>query len=261
MKVGYLQFAPYLHQPKKNLELILSQLENISADLIVLPELALTGYLFESKKQLAKLSEEISVSKVFDELKIFSEKKKLTLVIGFSEKCENDIFNSAAIIQPGNLIRVYRKTHLFDSEKMLFTPGNTGFKTFTIENTTVGVMICFDWAFPEAARTLALMGADVIAHPSNLVLNYCQEAMITRSIENHIFTITANRIGTETLQNISLNFTGQSQIISPKGEIINRDKPDKPNLFLTEINITEAKNKNITENNHLIEDRRPEFYF
>jgi len=76
------------------------------------------------------------------------------------------------------------------------------------------MMICFDWFFPESARTLALKGAQLILHPSNLVMPYCQDAMITRSIENRVFSITSNRIGREG----GYNFTGKSQIVSFDGK-------------------------------------------
>jgi predicted amidohydrolase len=81
----------------------------------------------------------------------------------------------------------------------------------------VGMMICFDWIFPESARTLALKGAQIIAHPSNLVLSYCQQAMFTRAVENRVFTITANRTGTEINGDKELYFTGKSVIVDTKG--------------------------------------------
>jgi len=91
----------------------------------------------------------------------------------------------------------YRKIHLFYKEKLYFAPGENPPKVFNVNGVNIGVMICFDWIFPETARTLSLQGAELIAHPANLVLPYCQNAMITRSIENRVFTATANRVGSE----------------------------------------------------------------
>ena len=82
------------------------------------------------------------------------------------------------------------------------------------------MMICFDWIFPETARLLALAGADVIAHPSNLVLDWCQTAMVTRCLENNIFSVTANRYGTEKRTGTSLTFTGGSRICAPRGQVL-----------------------------------------
>src|SRR5207244_10901716 len=86
----------------------------------------------------------------------------------------------------------------------------------------VGLLICFDWRFPEVARALALMGADLLAHPSNLVFSNAQEAMRTRSLENRVFTVTANRTGTEARRGGTVRFTGRSQIVDPDGRVAAR---------------------------------------
>ena len=88
-------------------------------------------------------------------------------------------------------------------------------------------MICFDWFFPETARSLALLGADIIAHPANLVLPYCQKAMITRCLENRVFAVTANRIGQEKRGEDDFQFTGASQIISYDGKVLSSAPNDK----------------------------------
>jgi predicted amidohydrolase len=131
----------------------------------------------------------------------------------------------------------------------------------------VGMMICFDWAFPEAARTLMLQGADVICHPSNLVLTYCQGAMVVRCIENLLFAVTANRYGTERRPHGELSFTGQSQIVAPRGELLHRSPPDRDDLHLVEVDVTLARDKGIGvrgqhmgARNDVVRDRRPDFY-
>ena len=121
-------------------------------------------------------------------------------------------------------------------------------------------MICFDWIFPEVARSLALRGADILCHPSNLVLTYCQKTMLTRSLENSVYSITANRTGKETRPRGELLFTGQSQIVGPKGEIIASSNSDQEAVVLCDIDLFDARNKLITENNNLFADRRPAFY-
>jgi len=92
-------------------------------------------------------------------------------------------------------------------------------------------MICFDWIFPEAMRTLALMGAQIVLHPANLVLPYCQDAMVTRCIENRVFEITANRIGVER----GLKFTGASQITAPGGIVLHRATKTKEEALAVDI--------------------------
>ena len=124
----------------------------------------------------------------------------------------------------------------------------------------MGVMVCFDWVFPEAARTLALQGAELICHPSNLVLAYCQDAMRTRCLENAVFAVTANRIGTERRPRGELTFTGQSQIVSPGGEILAHSGAADESLVVREVDLSAARDKSMTAQNDLFADRRPEFY-
>jgi len=121
-------------------------------------------------------------------------------------------------------------------------------------------MICFDWIFPEAARVLALKGAEVICHPANLVLPWCQRAMVTRSIENRVFIVTANRIGGEKREGRELKFTGGSQITSPVGELLCQASEEGEEVGVVDIDPSIAKDKAITEENDLFSDRRPELY-
>ena len=122
-------------------------------------------------------------------------------------------------------------------------------------------MICFDWYYPEAARTLALKGADILCHPSNLVLPHCPDAMVTRSLENRVFSITANRVGQEARGGKPpLTFIGKSEVISPKGQILHRAPIDKEELMIVDIDIKEARDKSINPYNDLLQDRRPHLY-
>jgi predicted amidohydrolase len=121
-------------------------------------------------------------------------------------------------------------------------------------------MVCFDWIFPESVRTLALQGAEIICHSANLVLPYCQNAMVTRSIENRVFTITSNRIGYEANGKDKFTFTGMSQITNPEGDVIARATEDEETLKVVEIQPEEAQDKWVTEKNHIFKDRRPGFY-
>jgi predicted amidohydrolase len=122
-------------------------------------------------------------------------------------------------------------------------------------------MICFDWIFPETVRTLALNGAQLIAHPANLVLPYCPDAMITRSIENRVFTATANRTGKERLScGEELTFIGGSQVTGIDGKRLGRLSRHEENVLVVEINPAEADNKAITDKNNIFTDRKPGLY-
>jgi predicted amidohydrolase len=260
MRVGYYQYHPEFGAPKQNLAKVEDSLAGVDADIIVLPELAFTGYFFEDRDELKELAEVVSESPTVHRLSRLCKDNTFYLVVGFAERYKGRLYNTALVIGPSGLVHRYRKLHLFNTEKEYFDPGDTPLNTIEIRGARVGVMICFDWVFPEVARSLALQGADLLCHPSNLVLTYCQQTMITRSLENSVFSITANRTGKETRPRGELLFTGQSQIVGPMGEIVASSNSDEEAVVIYDIDLSNARNKFITENNDLFSDRRPEFY-
>lgn len=259
-RVGYVQNEPRFGDVEGNLERASRLVENLEADLLVFPELFSTGYLFTSIRELEKLSEDISGGRTIKFLEKISSELSCSIVAGFPEKAGKTFYNSAVAVKEGDVAGVYRKSHLFLDEKLFFSPGDTGFNVFDLSGMKVGIMICFDWIFPEACRVLALKGAEIIAHPANLVLPYAQTAMLARSIENKVFTITANRSGEDVSGDKRLKFTGMSQITSPRMEILARAPEKGEHVAIVEIDPSEARNKRITERNDLWSDRRPELY-
>ncbi len=266
MKIGFFQSRPLQNDVKANAEKIYNSLIDKEFDLMVLPELANSGYLFSSREELEDASENIPSGIFSQTLLELAKKKNAYIVSGICEKFIFEYFNSSVLYCPDGTYKIYRKLHLFDTEKKWFTPGNIPLETNEIHHTKIGkikigMMICFDWIFPETARTLALKGAKIICHPSNLVMPYCQQAMFARALENHVFTITANRIGSDKSNDgTELFFTGESVIVSAKGEYLARASKDKEECIIVEINISEADDKNINENNNLFTDRRMGFY-
>jgi predicted amidohydrolase len=260
-QVGFCQFQPQFLKLEKNLEMMEKLLSGKKADLIVLPELATSGYLFKSKAEVELAAENCYTGVTAQLFLKLAEENDTSYVVGIAEKDGDMFYNSSILINPDRSIHLYRKIHLFYEEKIWFSPGDTGFKVFTAKkNINVGLMICFDWIFPESARTLALKGAQVIAHSANLVLPWCQQAMITRSLENGVFSITSNRIGREVNGDRDLNFTGMSQILDPKGKILKRSAQENGLVYVTTIETDEALDKNVTQYNHLFQDRRKIFY-
>lgn len=239
---------------------VIDRLKGVNADLIVLPELCLSGYLFASREELARYALRLPDSPVCSRLANFCAEKNLSLVLGAAEKAGSRIFNSALLLTPNGSIHVYRKVHLFNDEKDIFDPGDLPFPVFRIDSVVVGMLVCFDYFFPESARSLVLRGAQVVCHPANLVLNYAQSMTITRAQENRIFWILANRTGSEALGSRVMNFTGQSQIVSPEGAVLVRASADREELQVVEINPAQALSKVVTPRNDLIADRRPELY-
>ncbi|MEE9543759.1 MAG: nitrilase-related carbon-nitrogen hydrolase, partial [Thermodesulfobacteriota bacterium] len=170
MLVGFVQSSPKFGEVGRNVDIALRRVLRADVDLIVLPELFNTGYRFRSLKEAFRLAEEIPDGPTTERLIETASAKKVFIVAGLAERKGKKVYNSAVLVGPRGLIGVYRKAHLFSTEKRLFTPGDTPFEVFDIGKAKVGMMICFDWLFPEAARALALKGADIICHPSNLVL-------------------------------------------------------------------------------------------
>jgi predicted amidohydrolase len=260
LKVGFYQFYPRFAEVESNLKNVLQKLQEVEADLIVLPELAFTGYHFQDAAELLPLAEDLSNSRIVEALGTLCAKKNMYIVSGFAEKDSDRLYNSAVLIGPEGLIHTYRKIQLFLNEKNIFQPGNVPLQVHSIKNVNIGMMICFDWIFPEVARSLTLLGADIICHPSNLVLSYCQRSMITRCIENNVFAITCNRYGAERRPHGTLKFTGKSQVVAPLGKLLYRAKSQMDDLFITEIDPALARDKKMTELNDLMQDRRPEYY-
>ena len=260
MKVGYYQFRPSFGKVRQNVKKVINALQEVKADLIVLPELAFTGYHFQNRNELKTLAEDPEKSSTVEALVELCQKNNIHLVTGFAEKNKDKIFNSALLIGPEGIEHTYRKLHLFNEEKNYFDEGDVPLQVNIVNDVKVGMLVCFDWAFPETMRALTLQGAEVIAHPSNLVLAFCQEAMITRCLENRVFAITTNRFGSDKRPHGELKFTGKSQIVGPGGVLINRAASQREALYVTEIDPAQSQNKNITILNDLIADRRPEYY-
>ncbi len=260
LKVGFYQFRPLFGQIDKNLTKVIKALSKAQADLIVLPELTFTGYYFKDRDEVKTLAEDPENSSAIESLLALCRGNNFYLVTGFAEKKQDKIFNSALLLGPEGIIHTYRKLHSFNEEKHWFDPGDTALEVKEVRGAKIGMMICFDWIFPEVMRTLTILGADIICHPSNLVLSYCQQTMLSRCLENSVFAITANRFGADKRPHGELRFTGKSQIVAPKGELIHRAASQKEALYITEINLDLARDKNITSLNHIISDRRPKFY-
>ena len=260
MKIGFFQTSPLWGRKDENVERAISSIRGAKADLLVLPELFNTGYLFENQEELKRSAEFIPDGFTFSKMTHLAAQENVNLVFGIAEKEGERFFNSSVLVTPKGDFFVYRKLHLFDREKLWFSPGDKELKVFDIGCVKVGMMICFDWIFPEVARILALKGAEIICHPSNLILQYCQKAMTTRCIENGVFAITANRTGTEERGGVKLSFTGNSQIVDPKGNILVNADELKEGVWTIDIDPGLARDKKPTPGNHLFEDRRIEIY-
>jgi predicted amidohydrolase len=260
MKVALVQFAPVFGEVEENLRTLEEACAGLSADLVVLPELCTTGYQFQNRQELLELAEPASGPSL-RRLSGAAAACGGHLVAGFAEKEADLAFNSAALVGPEGVVGVYRKVHLFSEEKRLFEPGDRGFPVLRVGGVPVGMMICFDWIFPESARSLSLGGAWVIAHCANLVLPFCQDALITRALENRVFILSCNRTGEENrMPGQKYVFTGRSRMVGPDGTVLEEGPADSPAMVTAEIDPARASDKKVTSLNHIIRDRRTDQY-
>jgi predicted amidohydrolase len=260
MRIGFFQYSPIFKDKKANLEKITRALNNISTDLIVLPELCNTGYLFKSRKELAEFAERIPSGETTQTLIAIAKRENFAIIAGLAERNRNRIYNSAVLVSPTGKVSVYRKAHLFMEEKFIFDQGNLPFRAYNCGGVKIGMIICFDWIFPEATRSLALSGAQIICQPANLILPYAESVTVSRAIENRVFFVMANRIGAEKSGKKCIKFTGRSQIISPVGEILAKADTDEEVVKIVNIEVHKALNKFVTRYNNIFTDRRKNLY-
>jgi predicted amidohydrolase len=256
-KCAVIQFAPRLGDIEFNISFVQKQMDKLAdAALVVLPELASTGYNFENSQMATGLAERPSESRYIEMLHAMAVKNNQFIVSGFSEKDGNDIYNSSILIGPQGPLGIYRKMHLFMHEKEFFKPGEGGLTVYDTGFCKLGMQICFDYLFPEPWRILAQKGAELICHPSNLLTQNAVKALPGVALMNKIFILTANRIGTEG----ALTFNGGSMLIDPKGDIPDKASADKEEVLMIDIDPLQALDKMITPLNHVFDDRRPEQY-
>ena len=261
VRVGFYQYDPQFGEVAKNLDTVTTKLQQADADLIVLPELFATGYQFVSQQEVQHLAEPVPGGQTTDRLVEIAKRRRMHIVAGLPEKTANGCYNSAVVVGPSGFLGCYRKTHLYYEETLFFTPGDSGFHVWDIGLAKIGVIICFDWYYPEAARSLAVQEADILCHPSNLVLPNCPDSMPVRCLENRIFAVTCNRIGSEARGGKDrLTYIGQSEVITPKGLIQYRASRDGEDLAIVDIDPTEARNKSLNRYNDLLRDRRCTLY-
>lgn len=256
MKVSLVQLEPQLGKLQANIEQATALINQTDSDLYILPELANSGYNFKNREAALAIAESADNSRYLDALCDVAKQKNTLIVTGFCEKEGDKLFNSSVLLGPGGPIGIYRKLHLFLNEKNIFEPGKIGLPVFDTDWGKIGMLVCFDWMFPEAWRKLAMNGAQLIAHPSNLVLPYCQKVVPSYALINRCYVATANRIGTEG----ELTFSGRSIVADPNGDILCLAQPDKSQVISAEVDLSLTMNKFITKRNHVFDDRRSDVY-
>ena len=259
-RVAFVQGRPVFGEPERNLEHGLALARTVDAELVILPELWSSGYVFSSHAEVASLAEDAERGATARALTAAARRDRRHYIAGFPERARGRYYNSALLAGPRGVRAVYRKLHLFEREREWFSPGNLPLQVHRVGRARVGMLICFDWRFPEVSRVLALEGADVLAHPSNLVFPNAQEAMRVRALENRVYTVTANRTGTEKRRGGTVPFTGRSQAVDPGGNVLVRAGLRDEVAHAVDCDLAATRDKRLTARTPIFSNRRPELY-
>jgi predicted amidohydrolase len=259
-RVAFVQGRPAFGNSEANLEKGLALAATADAELVVIPELWSTGYVFSSHAEVAALAEDSRDGATARALAWAAKREKRHYIAGFAEVSRGRYYNSAMLVGPGGVKAVYRKLHLFEREQEWFERGDLPLEVNKVGPARVGMLICYDWRFPEAARVLALQGADLIAHPSNLVYPNAQVAMLTRALENRVYIVTANRTGVEKRPGGTVPFTGRSQVAAPNGSALVRTTRAAETAVALDLDLDLARDKELTRRTAMFSNRRPEHY-
>jgi predicted amidohydrolase len=265
MRVAVAQMEPKLGEKGRNLEACLARLEEAAgagAKLLVLPECALPGYMFDSAEEAMPFAEEIPGAST-EVLEQACRRLGVHVVCGLLERDGDLLRNAAVLVGPDGLVGSYRKTHLPFLGVDRFTAPGDELHVFDTPLGQIGLEICYDLRFPEVTRTLALRGAEIVAHPTNFPMAAkVQTELITlaRAAENRIYLLTANRVGKERWG----EFCGWSQIVDPFGKRLAEAGETDEALLLADIDLEKARDKNYVIPGeyelYLFGDRRPDLY-
>jgi len=254
-------------------KILIDQAAKKGANIILLQELFQTPYFcIQYDEEIFKLAQTFDNNKILDEMSKIAKDLNVVLPISFFEKDNNAYFNSIAVINAdGNILGKYRKSHIPDGpgylEKYYFNPGNTGFKVWETKFGKIGIGICWDQWFPEAARIMALKGAEILFYPTaigdELMSEYDSSSAWQRVMQGHaaaniVPVVASNRIGSETLKDQTNGFYGKSFICDRTGNIISEASKDKEEIIIAEIDIEE--NHLFRRNWGLFRDRRVDLY-
>jgi predicted amidohydrolase len=261
-KVAAIQFEPKLFQKEQNLSKALELTKYAAeegAKLIVLPEMATTGYSWYSREEISPYVEEIPGPTTSHFARLARE-YRCYIFVGLPEvePVSESFYNSIAVIGPGGFLTKYRKTHLFIADSRWAREGDLDFTVLETEFGRIAGLICQDLMYFEPARILALKDADVICVPSNWLRSRLQPPVWSmRAFENGLYVICANRYGTER----EVTFLGNSSIINPDGGVQERVGEEERVIF-GEIDLSESRSKTFprADGGNKILDRHPASY-
>ena len=226
---------------------------DLGAQIILLQELFETPYFcIDTQNKHFDLAKTLSDQPTIKKMQAIAKDREIVLPISFFEKSGLVYFNSIVVIDAdGSIIGHYRKSHIPDfplyEEKFYFSPGDTGFRTFDTKFGRIGIGICWDQWFPEAARAMALMGAEILLYPTAIgseldkpdldSKNHWQNTMCGHAAANIMPVIASNRIGKESSNNLSMEFYGSSFISNHLGELVIEADRESENIITHTFNL------------------------
>jgi predicted amidohydrolase len=244
MKVAAVQMDVFFGKTSANVARVVRHLNTLKTqkvDLAVFPEAALTGYCVDSVEEARAIAIEHTDKSALSEIQRNVDSLDLCAALGYTERVGDELYNVAAFFEPGQPLRTYRKTHLpFLGFDRFAQPGDR----LEVWNTRLGriaMLICFDLRFPEAARTVALKGAELIILPTNWPIGAevsAEHIAIARAAENKIYLVACNRVGTEG----GFRFIGKSKIIDPSGRVLAGAEAFDV-IIVAEVNLAESREK------------------
>ena len=270
LRIACLQMEPIVGRKEHNVESSLELIERAAAggaNLVVLPELCNSGYVFETREEANALAEEVPGGPTTKAWMQIAAKHKLVIVAGIAEREGDSLYNAAAIVGPNGLLGRYRKNHLWGAENLFFEPGNLGMPVFRIGAGRIACAICYDIWFPETFRLAALQGADLLCVATNWVPMPQQPATLPvmanilamgGAHSNSMFVAAADRVGVERGQ----PFLGNSIIVSHTGwPLAGPASFDREEMLIADVNLADARRKRtLNEFNQLLRDRRIDVY-
>jgi predicted amidohydrolase len=261
---------PRIGEKKANVERSLTMIAEAAqagADLVVLPELCNTGYVFESREEAEGLAEPIHDGPTVRTWQDAASEHDLLVVAGIAERSGERLYNSAVFVSAGGLIGHYRKNHLWADENRFFEPGDLGVPVFHTEYGRLAIAVCYDIWFPETFRMAALRGADLMCIPTNWVPMPGQRENLPAMANilsmagahsNGIFVAAADRVGVERGQ----PFLGCSLIVGPQGwPIAGPASAYREEILIANMDLAEAeRGRTLNSFNHVLRDRRRDMY-
>ncbi|AQA01911.1 hydratase [Mycobacterium sp. MS1601] len=226
IRVASVQTNPVMNDVAHNVNTMVESMRDLAergVQLAVFPELATTGYMFTDAEECRAVAEDVPDGPTTTRLLAACAELDMHIVFGIAEREGDQLYNSSALLGPQGFVGRYRKLHLWDQENVVFSPGDVGLPVYTTALGAIGILICYDIWFPEAARTLAMAGAELLCVPTNWVPLIAGNDADGRAMANILCSanshcngvpiVAADRCGTERGQ----DFLGRSVITAPSG--------------------------------------------